>query len=160
MNSFLKIKKQVSLLSALILLSLTSYSSQALAQEDVKEKFVNLGLISISDLYTLPSETNSIVFRIKNNASRTISQIYGWVYMYDKGPEGKGTNFVLLNNPHRGGTIIKGTPHRPGTISEWSFPLVREPFIANQEIEYTLRVHTRSIFFASIEPRIKQDAAP
>lgn len=139
---------------------MTSYSSQALAQEDVTEKFVNLGLISISDLYTLPSETNSIVFRIKNNASRTISQIYGWVYMYDKGPEGKGTNFVLLNNPHRGGTIIKGTPHRPGTISEWSFPLVREPFIANQEIEYTLRVHTRSIFFASIEPRIKQDAAP
>lgn len=160
MNSFLKIKKQLSLLSVLILLSLTSYSSQALAQEDVTEKFVNLGLISISDLYTLPSETNSIVFRIKNNASRTISQIYGWVYMYDKGPEGKGTNFVLLNNPHRGGTIIKGTPHRPGTISEWSFPLVREPFIANQEIEYTLRVHTRSIFFANIEPRIKQDAAP
>ena len=139
---------------------MTSYSNQALAQEDVAEKFVNLGLISISDLYTLPSETNSIVFRIKNNASRTISQIYGWVYMYDKGPEGKGTNFVLLNNPHRGGTIIKGTPHRPGTISEWSFPLVREPFIANQEIEYTLRVHTRSIFFASIEPRIKQDATP
>jgi hypothetical protein len=160
LNSFLKIKKQLLLLTALSLLSLTSHAVQALAQDDVKERFVNLGLISISDLYTLHSKTNSIVFRIKNNAGRTISQIYGWVYIYDKGAEGKGTNFVLLNNPHRGGTIIKGTPHRPGTISEWSFPLVREPFIANQEIDYTLRVHTRSIFFASIESRKKQDVEP
>jgi hypothetical protein len=160
LNSFLKIKKQFLLLSTLSLLSLTFYPSDALAQEDVKERFVNLGLISISDLYTLPPKTNTIVFRIKNNAARTISQIYGWVYMYDKGADGKGTNFVLLNNPHRGGNIIKGTPHRPGAISEWSFPLVREPFIANQELDYTLRVHTRSIFFASIEPRNKQDTAP
>jgi hypothetical protein len=160
LNSFLNIKKQFLLLSALSLLSLISYPSHVLAQEDVKERFVNLGLISISDLYTLPSKTNTIVFRIKNNTARTISQIYGWVYMYDKGPDGKGTNFVLLNNPHRGGNIIKGTPHRPGTISEWSFPLVREPFIANQEIDYTLRVHTRSIFYASIEPRNKKDAEP
>ncbi len=151
MNSFLKIKKQILLLSALSLLILTSYPGQSIAQEDDKERFINLGLISISDLYSLPSKTNTIVFRIKNNTARTISQIYGWVYMYDKGPDGKGTNFVLLNNPHRGGNIIKGAPHRPGTISEWNFPLVREPFIANQEIGYTLRVHTRSIFFSSIE---------
>ena len=147
-------------LTALSLLSLASYPSHALAQEDVKERFVNFGLISISDLYTLPSKTNTIVFRIKNNAARTISQMYGWVYMYDKGADGKGTNFVLMNNPHRGGNIIKGTPHRPGAIAEWSFPLVREPFIANQEIDYTLRVHTRSIFFASIEPRSNKDTEP
>lgn len=160
LNSFLFIQKQLLFLSVLSLLSLISYPSISLAQEDVKEKFVNLGLISISVLYTLPSKTNSIVFRIKNNSARTISQIYGWVYMYDKGPSGKGTNFALLNNPHRGGTIIKGAPHRPGTISEWSFPLVREAIIANEEIDYTLRVHTRSIFFASIEPGKKQDAVP
>lgn len=160
MNSFLKIKKKLLILTALSLLSLTSHAGQALAQDDVKESFVNSGLISISDLYTLPSKTNTIVFRIKNNAARTISQIYGWVYMYDKGSDGKGTNFVLLNNPHRGGNIIKGNPHRPRKISEWSFPLLRKANIENKEISYTLRVHTRSIFFASIEPRNEQDAEP
>ena len=160
MNLFLKIKKQSLILTALSFLSLTSHVGQALAQDDVKENFINSGLISISDFYTLPSKTNTIVFRMKNNGARTISQIYGWVYMYDKGSNGKGTNFVLLNNPHRGGNIIKGNPHRPRRISEWSFPLLRKANIENKEISYTLRVHTRSIFFASIEPRIEQDTEP
>jgi hypothetical protein len=160
LNSYLKIKKQSLILTAICLFSLTSYAGQALAQDDVKENFVNSGLISISDLYNLPSKTNTIVFRIKNNTARTISQIYGWVYMYDKGADGKGTNFVLLNNPHRGGNIIKGNPHRPKRISEWSFPLLRKTNIANKEISYTLRVHTRSIFFASIEPRTDQNTEP
>jgi hypothetical protein len=160
LNSFLKIKKQSLILIALSLLSLIYYTSQALAQDDVKESFVNSGLISISDLYTLPSKTNTIVFRIKNNAARTISQIYGWVYMYNKGSDGKESNFILLNNPHRGGNIIKGKPHRPRRISEWSFPLLREAVIDNGEIGYTLRVHTRSIFFARIEPINEPDTEP
>jgi hypothetical protein len=160
LNSFLKKIKQSFILTALSFLSLTSHTGQVLAQNDVKENFVNSGLISISDLYTLPSETNTIVFRIKNNAARTISQIYGWVYMYEKGSDGKGTNFILLNNPHRGGNIIKGNPHQPRRISEWSFPLLRKANIANKEISYTLRVHNRSIFFASIEPRNEQDTEP
>jgi hypothetical protein len=128
-----------------------SQPSQTIAQEDVQEKFINLGLISVSKLSTLPDKTNTIVFRIKNNSTRTINHIFGWVYVYDKTANGKGKNYVLLNNPHKGGNIIKGNPHRPGTVSEWSFPLVREPFIANQEIDYTLRVHSRSIFFANVE---------
>ena len=156
-------KKKI--LSGLILLSLifllASHPNSALAQqEDVSERFVNIGLISISNLFTLPEKTNTIVFRIKNNVSRTIKNIYGWVYMYDKGPGGKGKNFVLMNNPHKGGNIIRGNPHRPGTISEWSFPLVREPFIANQEIDYTLRVDSRSIFFANVEVGNKPTKEP
>jgi len=142
------------LISVLIHLSflVVGFLSQATAQEDIKEEFVNIGLIGVSKLHSLPEQTNSIVFRIRNNTTRTISQIYGWVYMYDKGPNGKGNNFVLMNNPHKGGNIIKGNPHRPGTVSEWSFPLVRAPFIANQEVDYTLRVHTRSIYFSKVEP--------
>ncbi len=135
-------------------------SSNALAQEDGNEKFVDIGLIGISTLYSLPEKTNTIVFRIRNNSSRTISHIFGWVYMYDKAPNSKGKNFILLNNPHKGGNIIKGKPHRPGTVSEWSFPLVREPFIANQEIDYTLRVHSRSIFFANVESGNKRAPEP
>jgi hypothetical protein len=144
-------KKQHLLILGLVTFLFTMAGNNALAQEDGKEKFRNLGLIGISTLHSLPEKTNTIVFRIKNNSSRTISQIFGWVYMYEKALSGKGKNWMLLNNPHRGGNIIKGKPHRPGTVSEWSFPLVREPFIANQEIDYTLRVHSRSIFFANVE---------
>lgn len=135
--------------------------SQVSAQEeDVNEKFVNIGMIAISNLYTLPERTNTIVFRIRNNTTRTINQIFGWVYIYDKGPNGQGKNFVLLNNPHKGGNIIKGAPHLPGRISEWSFPLVREPFIADEEVDYTLRVHSRAIFFANVEPAAKPTPEP
>ena len=160
MNLLLHIKNNIFLLLSLSLLSSIFYSVQALAQEDSNEKFFNIGLISISDLYTIPSEKNNIIFRIKNNTSRTISQIYGWAYKFDKGPEGKTKNFVLLNNPHKGGMIIKGKPHRPGTVSEWSFTLARKPSITSQETSYTLRVHSRSIFFASIEQRKKSSAEP
>ena len=135
----------------ILLLLMASDPRHALAQDDTNEKFSNLGLIGVSNLFTLPEKTNTIVFRIRNNSSRTISHIFGWVYQYDKTANGKGSNYLLLNNPHKGGNIIKGKPHRPGTVSEWSFPLVREPFIANQEIDYTLRVHSRSIFFANVE---------
>ena len=160
MNLLLHIKRNIFLLLSLSLLSSIFYSVQALAQEDSNEKFFNIGPISISDLYTIPSEKNNIIFRIKNNTSRTISQIYGWAYKFDKGPDGKTKNFVLLNNPHKGGMIIKGKPHRPGTVSEWSFPLVRKPSITSPETSYTLRVHSRSIFFASIEQRKKSSAEP
>ena len=139
---------------------LANYPSNALAQEDVNEKFENIGLIGISNLYTLPDKTSTIVFKIRNNSTRTISHIFGWVYAYDKEPNGKGKNFVLLNNPHKGGNIIKGKPHRPGTVSEWSFPLMREPSTANQEIDYTLRVHSRSIFFANVESGNKSAPKP
>ena len=140
--------------------ALANYPSNALAQEDVNEKFENIGLIGISNLYTLPDKTSTIVFKIRNNSTRPISHIFGWVYIYDKEPNGKGKNFVLLNNPHKGGNIIKGKPHRPGTVSEWSFPLVREPSTANQEIDYTLRVHSRSIFFANVESGNKSAPKP
>ena len=100
-----------------LMLIMLGYPSQISAQEDVDEKFINIGLISISDIHTLPKKTNTIVFRIKNNSTRTISNIFGWVYVYEKGTNGIGKNFVLQNNPHKGGNIVKGKPHRPGTIS-------------------------------------------
>ena len=141
-------------------MSINAHST--MAQEDVSETFRNLGFIAVSNLFTLSENTDTIVFRIRNNTTRTINQIFGWVYIYEKGPNGKGKNFLLLNNPHKGGNIIKGNPHLPATISEWSFPLVREPVIKNQgqEIDYTLRVHPRSIFFANIEPRKKTASPP
>ena len=61
-------KKYLLLISGLGLMNwmfaLASYPSNALAQEEVNEKFVNIGLIGISNLYILPVATSA-------NTSRT-----------------------------------------------------------------------------------------
>ena len=62
-----------------------------------------------------------------------------------------------MNNPHRGGNITKGAPHQPGKVAKWSFPLLRKP---SQEKNYSLRVHPKSIFFASIEPKKNEENTP
>ena len=63
-------KKYLLLISGLGLMNwmfaLASYPNNASAQEDENEKFVNIGLIGISNLYTLPDKTSTIVFRIRN----------------------------------------------------------------------------------------------
>ena len=64
------------------------YSVVAIAQEVNEDKFFNIGPISISDLYTITPNKQNIVFKIKNNTSRTIRQIYGWAYKFDKGADG------------------------------------------------------------------------
>ncbi len=135
-------------------------SSDGIQAQDEEEKFVNLGLIGVSSKYNLTPDNRGILFRIRNNTTRTISNIFGWVYIYEKGEDDKEKNFVLLNNPHKGGSIVKGKPHSPGKISEWRFPLVRKATPPNQNVKYTLRVHSRSIFFANIEPILKTEEKP
>ena len=137
----------------LLIFSLVLFLSnnQAYGQEE-EEKFTNIGPIGISNKYTIPEKKRAIIFRIKNNSSRTIKQLFGRVFKIDKSQTDPQKKFLLINNPHKGGSISKGKPHRPGTISEWHFTLVLEPPTANEEIEYTLQVNPKSIFFANIEP--------
>ena len=126
-------------------------NNQAYGQEE-EEKFANIGPIGISNKYTIPKNKQAIIFKIKNNSSRTIKQLFGRVFKIDKSQTDPQKKFLLINNPHKGGSISKGKPHRPGTISEWHFTLALEPQAANEEIGYTLQVHPKSIFFANIEP--------
>ena len=137
----------------LLIFSLVLFLSnnQAYGQEE-EEKFTNIGPIGISNKYTIPEKKRAIIFRIKNNSSRTIKQLFGRVFKIDKSQTDPQKKFLLINNPHKGGSISKGKPHRPGTISEWHFTLALEAPTANEEIEYTLQVHPKSIFFANIEP--------
>ena len=137
----------------LLILSLVLFLSnnKAYGQEE-EEKFANIGPIGISNKYTIPENKRAIIFRIKNNSSRTIKQLFGRVFKIDKSQTDPQKKFSLINNPHKGGSISKGKPHRPGTISEWHFTLALEPQAANEEIGYTLQVHPKSIFFANIEP--------
>ena len=125
------------------------------SQEESEEKFTTIGPIGISDKYKLPENRNAIIFRIKNYTSRSIYKIYGRVFSINKEEKDLGKKFVLLNNPHQGGNIVKGNPHRPGTVSEWNFKLIRKP--EAQDIKYTLQVNPRSIFFVNVEPpKIKE----
>ena len=126
-------------------------NNKAYSQEE-EEKFANIGPIGISNKYTIPKNKQAIIFKIKNNSSRTIKQLFGRVFKIDKSQTDLQKKFLLINNPHKGGSISKGKPHRPGTVSEWHFTLGIEPPAANEEIEYILQVNPKSIFFANVEP--------
>ena len=133
---------------------------QVYGQEEKDEKFTNIGAIAISDKYTLPKNRRSIIFRIRNNTSRSISQIFGKVFIVDKEATDPRKKLLLTNNPNKGGNIIKGSPHLPGTIAEWNFVLAGKPPLSNQKIRYTLQVHPRSIFFSNVEPIRKTKEKP
>ncbi|MBN4078343.1 hypothetical protein JYT29_03370 [Nitrospina gracilis] len=133
---------------------------QVYGQEQKAEKFTNLGAIAISDKYTLPENRRAIVFRIRNNTTRSISQIFGKVYKINKSTTDPKKKFLLINNPHRGANTLKGSPHLPGTIAEWNFVLAVKPRLADQNLSYTLQVHPRSIFFSNVEPMRKAKEKP
>ena len=134
-------------------LTLVSFSPDEAAAQNISQKdFTNLGLISISRNYTLAKDASHIIFPIRNNTTRTISNIFGWVYRFNQPPEGKPFNFVLVNNPHRGGTVIKGKPHRPTTIADWRFPLIKAVPGSKKAGKYTLRISTKSVFYPKVEP--------
>jgi hypothetical protein len=141
-------------------LNLAPLCFQVHSQEQKAEKFTNIGAIAISDKYTLPANRQAIIFRIRNNTTRSISQIFGKVYIIDKLATNPGKKFLLINNPHKGGNIQKGSPHRPGTITEWDFTLAVKPRLADQNLSYTLQVHPRSIFFSTVEPMRKVQEKP
>jgi len=133
-------------------LLLTHPSPKAFGQDQGAEKFTTIGPIGISNKYKIPENRRAIIFKIKNHTSRSINKIFGRVFMIDKKETDPAKRFVLINNPHKGGSIIKGKPHRPGTISEWIFVLARKPMKASQNIDYTLQIHPRSIFYVNVEP--------
>jgi len=126
-------------------------TNEAFGQNE-EEKFINMGPIAISNKYTIPEKKNAIIFRIKNNSSKSIKQLFGRVFIIDKSQPDTQKRVLLFNNPHKGGSIIKGKPHKPGTIAEWYFTLMGKPSKNNEEIKYTLQVNPKSIFFANVEP--------
>ena len=100
-------------------------------------------------------EFDHIIFRIKNQSTLTIDKIYAWVYHVSEDEEGNPLILSLVNNPHRGGVIIKGNPHRPGDIAEWRFPLFKALTAKKIGNKYTLRISHKGIFFAKVEPPAK-----
>ncbi len=116
------------------------------------EVFIDLGPISFSSNFVLSPDLDHITFRIKNQTTRTIDKMYGWVYHYAKGTVSNPRNLTLVNNPHRGGTVTLGQPHRPGEIAEWRFPLIKTLPSTDIAEKFTLRVTLKGIFYPRIEP--------
>lgn len=116
------------------------------------KEFTHMGLISVSRNYSIAEDYSHITFSIKNNSSRTIQNIYGWVYRYNQAPNGKPFNLVLLNNPHKGGIVLNGAPHRPNEIQDWRFPLKPGAPPTEKTEKYTLKITNKSIFFSNSEP--------
>jgi len=126
---------------------------ESAAQESILEnELVNLGLISFSRQYRLVDDASFIIFKIRNNSTRTITNIYGWAYRYHRKDNGEKIDLVLINNPYKSGTLIIGRNHLPGTIAEWRFALVRGKPTGDARELYTLRVSPKSIYFAEMEP--------
>ena len=127
--------------------------SQAPPPEE--EEFNDLGFIAYANDYKVAPEFDYITFRIKNQSTLTIDKIYAWVYHISEDEEGNPQVLSLVNNPHRGGVITKGSPHRPGDIAEWRFPLFKALTAKKVGNKYTLRVSHKGIFYTKVEPSAK-----
>ena len=114
-------------------------------------EFIDLGYISFSPKYTLADNAKNIMFKIRNNTTRSIANIYAWIYEVTKDNNKRVPVYRLLNNPNNGGILVKGGAHRPGTVVDWRFLLVSADK-NNINGEYTLWVNHRGVFFTKMEP--------
>ncbi len=139
-----------------ILVPIIMCSSLAWGQEkEDKEAFVRTGTIAFSKKYILADDFSHVIFKIRNHNPRTLSQVFGWVYRIPATKDQDAQNskkLILVNNPHRGGIIVKGKPHRPGKKAQWRFLLDRNMEGATEKDTFTLRVSPKGVFFPDMEP--------
>ena len=118
--------------------------------EKKEDKSIHLGLISLSPEYSLGQDGNHIIFKIRNNSSRTLGTIYGWVYIYRENEKGVAEKLELVNNPHRGAIVVEGKPQLPGQWGRWRFPINRPPGRRDSSDKYRLHVYNRGVFFSRL----------
>lgn len=123
-------------------------------QKEDESQYVRTGTLSYSKQHILAKDLTHITFKIKNHNPRTVTQIFGWVYRTpvpgkDAPAEPK---MILVNNPHRGGLLVKEGPHKPGKVAQWRFQMDRNMLGATEKDLYTLLVSPKGISFARVEP--------
>ncbi len=133
--------------------ALISGNSFAQTQENVTEEqeFVNFGYVSVSPKYKIAPNAKSIIFKIRNNATRSIQSIFGWVYEFQEPEEGEATQFRLVNNPNKSGIPIKGVAHKPSAEEQWRFPLIAANPPVDSSKQFTILIDPRGVRFATIE---------
>ena len=133
-----------------------SNSGNSLAQNQQEEnyeesEFVNFGYVSVSPKYKVGPKAKSITFKIRNNATRSIQSIFGWVYEFQKPKEGETPKFRLVNNPNKSGVPTKGVMHRPSAEAQWRFPLIASNPPVDTSKQFTILIDPKGIKFALIE---------
>ncbi len=134
----------------LLLIPLNSFA-QTEAKDNEGPEYINFGYVSVSPKYTIAPNAKSIIFRIRNNATRSIQSIFGWVYEFEEPEEGEATQFRLVNNPNKSGIPIKGAIHKPAAEEQWRFPLIAANPPVNSSKKFTILIDPRGIRFAIIE---------
>lgn len=150
----MKIQRPITFLAGILVILIAGHSgapgNPAMAAETTDD-FFNAGPVSISKKYTLAKDISFIVFKIRNNTTRTINGLYGWVFKIKPGENNRSGQLSLINNPHRSGLIIKGKPHAPGKLAEWRFPLLDGLPVPEKNEKFTLQVNQGSVFYSVIE---------
>ncbi len=143
------------ILSAFLLLTLVLSSPSWAEDLSDEDSFIVTGTVSYSKKYILAEDFSHIVFKIKNHNPKTMAQLFGWVYRNPVTKEEtskKSKKLVLVNNPHRGGLLVRDGPHRPGKTALWRFVLDRNMEGATEKDKFLLRVSPKSVFFQRMEP--------
>lgn len=143
-------------LIALVLL--ISGNSVSQAQEntntpggDQEPEYTNFGYVSVSPNFLVDPKARNITFKIRNNATRSIQSIFGWVYEIKVEEEGAAPQFRLVNNPNRGGILLKGRAHEPSSEKQWRFPLMATNPPVDPSKQFTILIDPRGVRFANFE---------
>jgi len=124
--------------------------------KEADQEYINLGNIAFSSDYQLAEDRSFIIFTIKNQEYRTLSRLFGWVYLYRTGDDQQPPEFQLMNNPHQSATVIEGAPHRPGSTAQYRF-LLQKIVPAHAKEKFTLRVSPKSLYYTAWEPPLKKE---
>jgi hypothetical protein len=138
-------------LGLLILGNNLAHAQENKDNPEEEAEFVNFGYVSVSPKYTIGPKAKRIIFKIRNNATRSIKNIFAWVYEIKKEEDGGVSGFRLVNNPNKSGLPIKGGAHEPSAEEQWSFPLIAANPPIDPSKQFTLLVDPRGVRFAAIE---------
>jgi hypothetical protein len=140
------------------LILLMSGNSLAQTQENTKDpdedvEYVNFGYVSVSPRFVVDPRAKNITFKIRNNATRSIQSIFGWVYEIRVEEEGATPQYRLVNNPNKGGILLRGGAHKPFAEEQWRFPLVAANPPLDPSKQFTVLIDPRGVRFANFEKR-------
>jgi hypothetical protein len=114
-------------------------------------EYVNFGYVSVSPTFVVDPRAKSITFKIRNNATRSIQSIFGWVYEIKTEEKGATSQFRLVNNPNKGGILLKGRAHEPSAEKQWRFPLVAANPPLDPSKQFTILIDPRGVRFSNFE---------
>ena len=144
------------LIVAFFMLGHNFLHAQENADNQDEEEFINFGYISVSSKYTIDSKAKNVTFKIRNNSTRSIKNIFFWIYEFKKDAKGAVEPLRLVNNPNKSGLPIKEATHEPYAEEKWRFHLIAANPPVDDSKKFALLVDPRGIKFAKFEKYFKK----